>query len=170
MIIKPLKEDFNRIKNMEWMIPLGNGSYTLQNLFFIPERRYHSLFNFASKPPLERVSILHSLDESVKIDGKFYNLYSYKVEKQTMITEGYKNIRKISIQPSSVTYSFVIDSVIIEKIISSDYVNTLSINYAVKNTHNKNVEFFVRPFFELRSSDSLEENEPELNKIGRAHV
>ncbi|MGM0608066.1 MAG: amylo-alpha-1,6-glucosidase [Candidatus Muiribacteriota bacterium] len=155
MIFKNNKNNYYKLRQNEWLISLGNGSYSMQNLLLIPSRRYHSLYNCALNPPVDRTSYFHSIDETIDINGKFYNLYSCQLDSKNYLPEGFNHIKKISVLPDKVKYTYIIEDIKIIKIFYSENDGILKIKYIIENNSLKKLSFFIRPYFEKRKTDSL---------------
>ncbi|MCK9224414.1 MAG: amylo-alpha-1,6-glucosidase [Candidatus Muirbacterium halophilum] len=149
--------DIKKIRDFEkreFLLSLGNGSYSMNNILLIPSRRYHSLYNYALNPPINRKSFIHNIEETVCIDGQYFNIFSRRLSNETIFPEGYKFIKKIIIKKNFVIWFYKIKDILIIKKLTSDQ-NNLNLSYSIRNKKNHNVKLFIRPFFENRDTDSL---------------
>ena len=61
----------------EWIITNGIGGYASSTIIGANTRRYHGLLVAPLNPPARRTLILSKLDESVEIEEKKYNLFTF---------------------------------------------------------------------------------------------
>jgi len=168
MLFSSEKENILNHIDKEWLLTYGNGSYTLNNLFLIQSRRYHSLFSFAKRPPTDRHSIFNSFDETINIDGVFYNLFSVRTDKDKIFPEGHLYIKEISIKADCIIWIYDINDLILEKRLSTNKKeNSLDIRYRIKKIPKdfKNISIYFRPFLEDRKSENIDFSPGDFFKI-----
>lgn len=115
----------------EWLLTNGIGGFASSTIIGANTRRYHGLLVASLKPPTSRHLILSKIDESVAINGKTYNIYSFQTHDYIM--PGYLHLQRVSIDHIP-TFTFSMEDVFIEKKISMVYgENTVAVVYHVIN-------------------------------------
>lgn len=52
----------------EWLLTVGNGGYAMGCASLLPRRKYHALLIASTRPPVDRLSVLAALDETIAVD------------------------------------------------------------------------------------------------------
>ena len=70
------KLDFEEAIKKEWIITNGLGGFASSTIIGANTRKYHGLLVAPLNPPAQRYLLVSKVDESIKIDGKVYGLYT----------------------------------------------------------------------------------------------
>ena len=115
----------------EWIITNGIGGYSSGTILGANTRKYHGLLVASLFPPARRHVILSKLDESIKIEGQDYPIYTNVCEGN--ISEGYKHLDSFE-KDEIVTFTYKIKDIVITKKICMEYgKNTICVLYSIKN-------------------------------------
>lgn len=115
----------------EWLLTNGIGGFSSSTILGANTRRYHGLLVASLKPPVSRHLILSKIDETVTVDDRSWDLFSYEVPGFTH--EGFKNLECFEIEPLP-SFFYRVRDVYIEKKVSMVYgENTVAIVYKIKN-------------------------------------
>ena len=72
--------DLERALSLEWLESNGRGGYASGTVAGANTRRYHALLLVARHPPVDRVTLVNHLEESIEVGGETYplstNLYA----------------------------------------------------------------------------------------------
>ncbi|HHW49415.1 MAG TPA: glycogen debranching protein [Clostridiaceae bacterium] len=122
---------FERGIEKEWLLTNGIGGFACSTIIGANTRRYHGLLIAALRPPVERHLILSKIDESLEVEGKVYNLYSFKTPDYTM--NGHYNLQRVTVDPLPL-FIYCVEDVTIEKSICMVHgKNTVYVVYRVIN-------------------------------------
>ena len=139
----------------EWIITNGIGGYASSTILGANTRRYHGLFVAPLKPPAKRYLILSKLDESIKIKGKNYDLFT-NVGKN-YISSGYKYLESFTKEILPV-FKYKVQDVVISKTICMIYRrNTVQVFYKIKNGNSKAC-LTLAPVINFRDFHSMNTN------------
>jgi len=128
---KPDWTTFEQGIRKEWLLTNGIGGFASSTIICANARRYHGLLIAALKPPAGRRLILSKIDESLIIEGKRHDLFSYKTPDYTM--EGCRHLQRVSINPLPL-FRYSAEDVFIEKKIGMVYgENTVVVVYHIIN-------------------------------------
>lgn len=115
----------------EWLLTNGIGGFASSTIIGANTRRYHGLLVASLKPPVQRHLILSKIDESIAIDGRHHNLYSFKTPDYVM--KGYHYLQRFVLDPLP-KFIYSIEDVFIEKTVSMVHgENTVVIVYHIIN-------------------------------------
>lgn len=131
--MKITKENLNLENGLskEWIITNGIGGYSSSTIIGANTRKYHGLLISALTPPARRFFILSKVDESIKIRGRKYGLYT-NVGKE-YISKGYEYQEEFE-KDYLPTFKYKIGKVEIIKTICMEYgKNLVGIYYKIKN-------------------------------------
>jgi predicted glycogen debranching enzyme len=96
----------------EWLLTNGTGGFASSTIIGANTRRYHGLLIASFNPPVQRHLILSKIDESISIEGREYNLYSFITPDYIM--RGYHYLQRFALDPLP-RYIFSVEDVFIEK-------------------------------------------------------
>lgn len=119
----------------EWIITNGIGGYSSSTIVGANTRKYHGLLVSPLIPPANRMLILSKLDESIKTNGKNYNLYTNVCK--NYISDGYKKL--VSFEKEYIPiFTYQVENIIVKKFICMEYgKNTVVVYYYIKNQDAK---------------------------------
>lgn len=134
-------QTFERGIEKEWLLTNGIGGFASSTLTGVNSRRYHGLLVASLNPPIERHLILSKIDESININGREFELFSYKTPDD--IKEGYKYLQRFIMDPLPV-YTYCVEDVLLEKEITMvNGENTVAVVYHILNGEAKSVLRFT---------------------------
>jgi len=115
----------------EWLLTNGIGGFASSTIIGANTRRYHGLLVASLNPPTQRHLILSKIDESILIEGRHYNLYSFKNPDYVM--RGYHYLQRFALYPLP-QFLYSVEDVFIEKKITLvQGENTAAIVYRILN-------------------------------------
>ena len=124
--------DFQSASSREWLETNGIGGFASSTVSGANTRRYHGLLTTATKPPLGRVTMLSKFEETLRIDGKSFELSANQYPNQ-VYPNGYKYLKNFRLAPFPV-WTFEIEGIEIEKrIFMVDGQNTTVCRWEIKN-------------------------------------
>ncbi len=149
------KLDFEEAIKKEWIITNGLGGFASSTIIGANTRKYHGLLVAPLNPPAQRYLLVSKVDESIKIDGKVYGLYTNMCRNN--ISDGYKNL--VSFEKEEVpVFTYNIEGIEIEKTICMEYRKNISIIlYKVKNK-DKKITLNLTPLLNYRDFHSVNNN------------
>src|SRR6476619_819737 len=71
---KSVLEDFEKAIQYEWLETNGLGGWSGSSVIGCNTRRYHGLLVAATVPPVERMSLVSKMDETILVDGERFEL------------------------------------------------------------------------------------------------
>ena len=148
------KEDLTLEKGIEkeWVITNGLGGFASSTAIGINTRKYHGLLIAPLTPPARRFLILSKLDESIKINGENYDLYSNMG--QNYISKGYKYQTSFEKERFPV-FEYNVKDVKITKTICMEYgKNTVGVFYEIK-TGKDPIQLTLAPIMNFRDFHSM---------------
>ena len=148
------KEDLTLEKGIEkeWVITNGLGGFASSTAIGINTRKYHGLLIAPLTPPARRFLILSKLDESIKINGESYDLYSNMG--QNYISKGYKYQTSFEKEKLPV-FEYNVKDVKITKTICMEYgKNTVGVFYEIK-TGKDPIQLTLAPIMNFRDFHSM---------------
>ncbi|MFM8552223.1 MAG: glycogen debranching enzyme N-terminal domain-containing protein [Nitrospiraceae bacterium] len=90
--------DLSRALSLEWLEPNGRGGFASGTVAGANTRRYHALLLIARRPPVDRVTLVNHVEETVEVGGQVHalssNLYPGAVH-----PEGYQVCVGFSMEP-----------------------------------------------------------------------
>lgn len=121
----------------EWLLTNGIGGFASSTLIGANTRRYHGLLVASLMPPVNRHLVLSKIDESVSIDGRSYNLYSFQTPDYIM--KGYHHLSRVVFDPLP-AFIYSVEDITLEKKVCMIYgKNTAAITYHIVNGPGKAV-------------------------------
>lgn len=137
----------------EWLLTNGIGGYAASTDFGgMNTRRYHGLLVASMNPPGQRKLVLSKVDESIKINDKYYTLFTN--DSNGNISEGH-NYQIDFNKEEYVTYKFQVEDVTIEKNICMIYgKNAVVVYYKVFNQDSDAI-LMLTPLVNFRDFHSI---------------
>ncbi|RKD22394.1 glycogen debranching enzyme, putative [Caminicella sporogenes DSM 14501] len=132
----------------EYLITNGLGSFCSSTIIGANIRKYHGLLNASLEHPIKRYLLLSKIDETLKIEGEEYKLFSNQfIEK---IDDGYLQLRRFNSYPIP-KFIYGVKDVIISKELAMEYEkNTVAVVYKI-NTGSKKVKMTFTPYINFRN-------------------
>ena len=131
--MKLTKKQINLEKGIEkeWIITNGIGGFASSTILNCNTRKYHGLLIAPLTPPARRFLILSKVDESLKIEGEEFPLYTNICT--NYISDGYKYLESFEKDYIPI-FEYKVKDVIIKKMICMQYgKNTVCILYKIIN-------------------------------------
>ena len=120
-------------ESREWLVTNGIGGYASGTIAGVLTRRYHGLLVGALKPPVARTLLLTKLDEIVRYNGQFYDLFTNRWADGTVEPQGYLNIESFHLEGTTPVWNFAFADGLLEKCIwMQQGANTTYIRYSYK--------------------------------------
>lgn len=105
--------DFSRASSREWLETNGIGGFACSTISGANIRRYNALLTPATNPPLGRITTVSKFEETVKIDGKTYELSANQYPNK-VYPEGFKYLKNFRLDPFPI-WTYEIEGIEIEK-------------------------------------------------------
>jgi predicted glycogen debranching enzyme len=136
----------------EWLETNGIGGYASSTITGRNTRRYHGLLVAATKPPLGRMVLLSKVEETLVIDGRWYDL-STNSYPHVVHPAGYTLLKEFRLDPFP-TFLFQVEGLEIEKRVFLVHgQNTLVVEYAFRGldqTDASDCRLELRPLVAFR--------------------
>lgn len=138
----------------EWLVTNFLGGFASSSIILCNTRRYHGLLNISSNPPYNRYHTVSSIDEEILIDGESFKL-GVNQYPGVFNPTGYKYLQNFQFDLFPL-FSYKLDTVYLEKeIFMVPFKNEVIINYRFLNAFEKELKFYFRPYFSIRSIHDL---------------
>ncbi|MCD9186423.1 MAG: amylo-alpha-1,6-glucosidase [Pyrinomonadaceae bacterium] len=105
--------DFAQASSREWLETNGIGGFACSTISGANIRRYNALLTPATNPPLGRITTVSKFEETVKIDGKTYELSANQYPDK-VYPEGFKYLKNFRLDPFPI-WTYKIEEIEIEK-------------------------------------------------------
>lgn len=149
------KMNFENAIGKEWIITNGLGGYASSTIIGVNTRKYHGLLVAPLSIPAQRHLLVAKVDESIIVDGIYYNLYTNMCRNN--ISEGYKYMESFE-KDEVPTFLYNVDGIKIEKSICMEYKKNISIIlYKITNI-NKKIKLNLTPLLNYRSFHAVNVN------------
>ena len=112
-IDKKVCRDLEQSASREWLETNGIGGYASGTIAGLHTRRYHGLLVAATHPPLGRMLLLSTYEETLIIDGERFELSTNQYPGE-IHPEGYKYLTGFRLEPFPI-WTFEVKGVEIEK-------------------------------------------------------
>jgi glycogen debranching enzyme len=144
----------------EWLLTNGLGGYAMGTLLGVDTRRYHGLFVVATKPPVGRLVVLHSL-----IDRCTFGEHEFSFATQQFTDDGgqpmlhpggYRNLVRVTVEPPHrITWTYRAGKAVLRRRLMLEQGRQLArLQYEIENAPPK-VRISVRPLMPLRDFHSI---------------
>lgn len=139
--------DFAQSSSREWLETNGIGGFACSTISGANIRRYNALLTPATNPPLGRITTVSKFEETVKINGKIYELSANQYPNR-VYPEGFKYLKNFRLDPFPI-WTYEIEGIEIEKKIfmihgENSTVVQYKINSQIKNQRSK-IELVLNP-------------------------
>jgi len=157
-----LNENIKKQLRREWIITNGIGGFCSGSVLGgCNIRKYNGLLVAPLTPPARRFLVLSKLDESIKINGQDYNLYTNITNNlengEHEISEGFKYLKDFRKEYIPI-FSYQVNDVKIKKFICMEYgKNTVVVLYRVQNG-NSEATLKLAPVVNFRDFHSINYN------------
>src|SRR5437867_6968954 len=167
-LTKDVLHDFDLATSREWLETNGIGGFACSTVIGLNTRRYHALLTAAMHPPAGRVVLLSKLEDTLAVDGRYYDLsanqYSGAVHPQ-----GYTHLEEVKLDPFPI-FKFAVDGVAIEKsIFMVQGRNATVIQYRVSGQGTRVVQLELRPLIAFRDYHALTHENGSLDSSVQVH-
>ena len=139
----------------EWLITNGIGGFASSTVVGANTRRYHGLLIAPLIPPASRHLLISKVDESIRIDNEYYNLYTNLCK--NYVSEGYKYLESFEKNYIPI-FNFEVKNIKITKKITMIHGrNTVVVVYTVK-TSNQDATITLAPIVTFRDFHQMNTN------------
>lgn len=146
--MKFIKIKTDKVANTSYLLVNNLGGFSSSLINGELTRQEHGLFIASMLPPLKRVKLIDSLNETIEINNKVYHLNAQEYVCNTKNINEYVNVIDSFEFEYIATWNFLIDGVEITKRIAFEHLkNTLCVEYFVKNLNNEEAILNVVPGF-----------------------
>lgn len=155
--------NFESATSREWLETNGIGGFASGTISGANSRRYHGILTAATKPPLGRITMLSKFEETLAIDGKFYELSSNQYP-NVVNPKGFKYLKSFRLDPFP-TWVFEIDGIEIEKKIFMVHgQNSTVIEYTSKAQNPKSKVYLeLKPLLSFVDYHALQHETAEID-------
>jgi predicted glycogen debranching enzyme len=158
--------DLDAALRLEWLETNGLGGFASSTIVGLNTRRYHGLLVAATKPPVGRLVLLSKLEETLRIDGKSYDLSANRYP-GVLHPQGFRYLMQFRLDPFPV-FIYEVEGVVIEKsVFMIQGENSAVVQYEMKNTNRpqsaKSLELVLRPLIAFRDYHSTTHENGALN-------
>lgn len=156
--------DFETASSREWLETNGIGGYASSTVSGAHTRRYHGLLVAATRPPLGRMVLLSKFEETLILDGEFYDLSSNRYPGSIHPT-GFRYLKSFRLDPFPI-WTFDVEGVEIEKsIFMVNDENTTVCEWKIKpEISDLKSEIELRPLFAFRDHHHLRHEDPGFDR------
>jgi len=105
--------DLDAALRREWLETNGLGGFASSTIIGLNTRRYHGLLVAATKPPVGRIVMLSTMEETLFIDGQPFDLSANRYP-GVVHPQGFKYITHFRLDPFAV-FTFEVEGIQIEK-------------------------------------------------------
>lgn len=102
-------------ENQEWLVTNGMGGFAMGTVAGILSRRYHGLLVAALKPPVGRTLLLAKLDEDVKYQGNYIQLFCNRWADGSVEQEGLSYLERFHLDGTIPVWTYAYADAILEK-------------------------------------------------------
>lgn len=142
-------------RDSEWLLTNRLGGYasgTIQNL---PSRRYHAYLIASDPQRMQRTTLLHSIHEEWSYRGIVRSTSAYQFSDGTIHPRGYDYLVSCKVAPSSITWRYAWDDVVLEKtLVLGSQENTCFVHYSLLHAQEP-LTAYLRPLVAFRDHHSL---------------
>ena len=154
-------QDLEQAASKEWVITNGIGGYASSSIVGMNTRRSHGLLVAASRPPVGRVVLLSSLEETLVTPHGRYDLATHGYA-AVVHPEGYRYLVEFRLDPCP-TFLYRMGSLLLEKkIFLLPGENAVVIGYTLYAATGP-VELAIRPLLAVRDFRWVSQENPQLN-------
>ena len=154
--------DFEESSNHEWLETNGLGGFACSTISGTNTRRYHGLLTAATRPPLGRVTMLSKFEETLEIDGKFFDLSTNQYA-NTVHPKGFKYLKAFRLDPFPI-WTYEINKLeITRKIFMVNGSNTTVCRWSVSNRGTSKISLEIKPLLAFVDYHSLQQETDSLN-------
>jgi predicted glycogen debranching enzyme len=160
--------DLDATLRLEWLETNGLGGFASSTITGLNTRRYHGLLVAATKPPVGRLVLLSKLEETLRIDGKSYDLSANRYP-GVVHPEGFRSLKQFRLDPFPV-FTYEVEGIEIEKsVFMIQAENSAVVQYGVRNAGRpqpaKRFELVLRPLIAFRDYHTLTHENAALNPL-----
>lgn len=149
----PSLGSFAELSDREWLETTGLGGWASSTVSGANTRRYHGLLVAATRPPLGRVVLLSTVDETVAIGGELLELGS-NIFPGTIHPEGHERLTAFERELFPVWHFSLGDAMLEKTVVAIHGENTTVIAYRLVGG-SESVVLGLRPFLAGRDHHSL---------------
>jgi len=165
--------DFQSASSREWLETNGIGGFASSTVSGANTRRYHGLLTAATKPPLGRVTMLSKFEETLRINGKSFELSANQFP-NAIYPEGFKYLKNFRLAPFPV-WTFEVEGIEIEKkIFMVDGQNMTVVEYKSKVQSPKSkVQLELKPLLSFSDYHHLQHENADFDlnyEVGNGFV
>ncbi|MDQ2747698.1 MAG: glycogen debranching enzyme N-terminal domain-containing protein, partial [Acidobacteriota bacterium] len=157
--------NYKEASQREWLETNGIGGFASSTITGANTRRYHAILTAATRPPLGRVTMLSKFEETLKIDGKSFEL-SANCYPNAIYPRGFQYLKSFKIAPFPV-WLYEVEGVAIEKkIFMIDGANTTVCQWEIKNkpqVANRQSQIEIKPLLSFCDYHHLQRENPEFD-------
>jgi predicted glycogen debranching enzyme len=151
---------------LEWLETNGLGGFASSTIVCLNTRRYHGLLVAATKPPVGRFVLLSKLEETLRIDGRSYDLSANRYP-DVVHPRGFHYLKEFRLDPFPV-FSYEVEGLQIKKSIfmiqgENSTVVQLELQSSAPLVAGKNIELLVRPLIAFRDYHALTHENGAIN-------
>jgi predicted glycogen debranching enzyme len=163
------REQMSTVGRSEWLLTNGLGGFAMGTASGIPERRYHAWLIAATRPPLGRVSALHSCIEWIVVEGqgrvRRFDLASYRFTGGTVSPGGVGNLESFERESGLCRWTYEVRDVgirVVRELTLAQGSNQAFVRYSIQKHQAVpgRVWLEVRPLCGLRDFHSLRRERP----------
>jgi predicted glycogen debranching enzyme len=139
----------------EWLETNGLGGFASSTITGLNTRRYHGLLVAATKPPVGREVLLSKLEETLLIDGQWFDLSCNRYP-GVVHPQGFRYITNFRLDPFPI-FTYEVEGIVIQKTVFMVYgENTTVVQYDLKSRKQlpKSLRLEIRPLIAFRDYHS----------------
>jgi predicted glycogen debranching enzyme len=117
-------------ESREWLVTNGLGGFASGTVAGTLTRRYHGLLIAALRPPVGRTYLVSKLNETVRIEGRSYQLGTDRWASGAIEAQGYRHIERFALIGTIPTWEFGCGDLLLEKSVWMEQgANTTYVRY-----------------------------------------
>lgn len=151
----------------EWLLTDGSGSFAMGTVSGINTRRYHSLLNCATQPPVGRINTLPRMGEILLLDGQesLHELSCCRFgggegggvgRGGTVHPQGYRHLRSFACDTSTAVWTYHVNGVTVTKTLHlPPNSGSAQLTYELELDSGRWVELLLLPMMAIRDFHAL---------------
>ncbi len=153
-------EPTDRSPDTEWLLTVGNGGYALGCASLLRRRRYHALLIASLNPPVDRLTVLAALDETLLLprpgaDPEPIPLFSHRLGSGDIRPQGWRHLIRFEKETDLCRWTYALEGVEVTKELRLAWRrNTCAIRYSLRSP-SPGVRLLLAPRLALRDFHTL---------------
>jgi glycogen debranching enzyme, archaeal type, putative len=157
--------DFQQASAREWLETNGIGGFACGTVSGANTRRYHGLLTAATRPPLGRVTMLSKFEETLRINGKNFELSSNQYP-NAIYPRGFQYLKNFRLAPFPI-WTYEVEGIELEKSVFMVHgENTTVCRWSLVGgrVDSASIEIELKPLLSFTDYHAMQSENDELNR------